>query len=353
MTYRYISPGFLLLLCLYSSQANADSSASAPRPPAVSAMVQTSTAKLNRMSDSMTVYGTVEYAPEQSRVLDVQGEGIINKVMVAAGQKVRKGDALLELTATVNAKTELENAQIAVKFARKDLQRLRDLRTRQLATNLDVQTAEETLAKAETAFSSAHKRQGGGNVRVLRAEMDGIVDQVNVRQGEIAAAGAPLIRLAKGDQLRVRLGVEAEDLSRLHDGLLVHIMPLHHGAQPSSGRIQQIYRQIDPKTRLAEIVVTLPSAPGLFPGAMVKGEIVLAQQTVLTVPRSAVLSRNGKNYVFLAKDMRATLRWVETGNDNGSNIEIRRGLNAGDVVVSLGNYELENGMALRVQEQHP
>lgn len=353
MTYRYISPGFLLLLCFCSSQGYADSSAAVPRPPAVSAMVQTSTAKLIRMTDSMTVYGTVEYAPEQSRVLDVQGEGIINKVMVAAGQKVRKGDVLLELTATVNAQTELENAQIAVKYARKDLQRLRDLRTRQLATNLDVQTAEETLAKAETAFSSAHKRQGGGNVRVLRAEMDGIVDQVNVRQGEMAAAGAPLIRLAKGDQLRVRLGVEAEDLSRLHEGLLVNIMPLHHGAQPSSGRIQQIYRQIDPKTRLAEIVVTLPSAPGLFPGAMVKGEIVLTQQTVLTVPRSAVLSRNGKNYVFLAKDMRATLRWVETGNDNDSNIEIRRGLNAGDVVVSLGNYELENGMVLRVQEQHP
>ena len=53
--------------------------------------------------------------------------------------------------------------------------------------------------------------------------------------------------------------------------------------------------------------------------------------------------------MFVAKNGRALLTWVENGRDDGSNVEIRRGLNAGDLVVTIGNYELEHGMQLRVQ----
>ena len=254
--------------------------------PAPSALVKVTTVNLTQITDSMTVYGTVEYAPEQSQVLNVQGDGIVHKVMVAAGQRVRKGDALVELSATANAHTESENARIAATFADKDVQRLKGLRARQLATNLEVQTAEETLARAQATLANVQKREGDAALRVLHAESDGVVDQVNVHQGEIAAAGTPLIRLVKGDQLRVLLGVEAEDLPRLHEGLPVNVAPLSPGARASKGRIQQIYRQIDPKTRLAEVVVGLPNAPGLLPGAVVRGEIILAQQTVLAVPET-------------------------------------------------------------------
>lgn len=333
------------LLCYNLSHAT-ESDSTAPPP---SAVVEVAAAKLTRMNDIMTVYGTVEYAPEQSQVLNVQGDGIVTKVMVAAGQRVSKGQALLELSVTANAHTEFENAQIAANFAEKDLQRFKGLRSRQLATNLEVQTAEETLARAQTALSNVLKREGNTPTRILHAESNGVIDQVNVHQGEIAAAGTPLIRLVKGDQLRVRLGVEAEDLPSLKEGLPVNVSPLNSGAHASKGRIQQIYLQIDPKTRLAEVVVGLPVAPGLLPGAVVRGEIILGQQSVLAVPRSAVLSRNGHSYVFVAKNGRALLTWVENGRDNRNSVEIRSGLNAGDLVVTMGNYELEHGMLLRVQ----
>ena len=356
MTYRPPASYLLAALCLCSSllchNLSQAAETAAPTPttaPPPSALVQIAAARPTQMNDSMMVYGTVEYAPEQSQVLSVQGDGIVSKVMVAAGQRVRKGEALLELAATANAHTESENARIAVSFADKDVQRLKGLRARQLATNLEVQTAEETLARAEATLANVQKREGDAALRVLRAESDGVVDQVNVHQGEIAAAGTPLIRLVKGDQLRVLLGVEAEDLPRLHESLPVNVAPLSPGARASKGRIQQIYRQIDPKTRLAQVVVSLPVAPGLLPGAVVRGEIILGQQSVLAVPRSAVLSRNGHSYVFVTKNSRAILTWVDTGRENADNVEIRRGLNAGDSVVTLGNYELEHGMQLRIQ----
>ena len=354
MTYRPVSLRLLTFfwLCnslfsnnlLYAAEPN-----SAISPP--SALVSVTKTKLMKVTNSMIAYGTVEYAPEQSQVLNVQGDGIVSKVMVAAGQRVRKGEALLELSVTANAHTEFENARIAVNFAAKDLERLKGLRVRQLATNLEVQTAEETLARAQATLANVLKREGDSALRILHAESDGVVDQVTVHHGEIAVAGSPLIRLVKGDQLRVLLGVEAEDLPLMHEGLQVDVSPLNQDARPSKGHIQQIYRQIDPKTRLAEVVVGLPVAPGLLAGAVVKGEIILGKQTVLTIPRSAVLSRDGHNYVFIARNSRAILKWVNTGQENGDNVEIRHGLTVGDDVVTLGNYELEHGMLLRVQGQ--
>ena len=213
MTYRQVSLRLLTFFWLCNSFLS-HSLLYAAEPTAVisspSALVRVAKAKLMHTTKSMTGYGTVEYAPEQSQVLNVQGDGIVSKVMVAAGQRVRKGEALLELSSTANAHTEFENARIAVNFATKDLDRLKGLRARQLATNLEVQTAEETLARAQVTLANVQKREGGSALRILRAESYGVVDQVNVHQGEIAVAGSPLIRLVKGDQLRERWPVKTE-----------------------------------------------------------------------------------------------------------------------------------------------
>lgn len=340
-------PGLLSVLLFAACCAKAEEK---PEAVPASAAVEVRPARLVAMTETLIAYGTVEYAPEQSQTVKVQGDGLVTKVLVAAGQRVHRGDLLVELTATANARTELENAQITVTFARKDRKRLRDLRARQLATNAEVQVAEEHLAKAEATLANVRKRQGATTTRVPRATMDGVVDVVNVQQGEIAAAGTPLLRLAKGDRLRVRLGVEAEDLDQVREGQEVRVAPLYAGSKVIKGQVRQIYRQIDPKTRLAEVVVPLPAAPTFLPGSMVRGEIILSQRPeVLAVPRAAVLSREGRPYVFVAQDGRAARRWVEIGQDDGEQVEIRQGLEPGEPVVSLGNYVLEDGMALRIQ----
>ena len=307
--------------------------------------------RVEDLRETLTAYGTVEYSPDQAEVLDVQGEGLVSRVRVAAGQRVRRGEVLLELGATANGATELEHARIAATFARKDFERLKDLRGRQLATNAEVQTAEENLAKAESALANARQRLGDGQRRELRAGIDGFVEAVHVHVGDIAAPGAPLLSLARGDRLRVRLGIEPEDLPRVREGQKVVVTALHPDARPVEGRVLHVYYQVDPKTRLAVAVVPLGAAPDLLPGAVVRGELIVEERPrVLTVPRQAVLFREGKTYLFVAKGDHARMRWVEIGRDDGQRVEIRAGLSAGEAVVVTGNYELQDGMALRTEE---
>lgn len=315
---------------------------------APSVLVQSAAVRLMPMKQSLTAYGTVEYAPEHSRVEDLQGEGVVKEVLVSVGQLVHAGDPLLRLLPTANASIEIERGRLDLVFARKTLDRLTELRGRQLATNAEVQAAEETLGKSQAVLTELKKRYLGEKGLLLRAGTDGVVEAVLVREGQIAVSGAPLLRLADGNRLRIRLGVEPEDVQRVRIGQEVQIRPMYPGAKPVVGRIGEVFRQVNPQTRLAEIIVPLPVVDGILPGVMVRGDIFTrAESRVPAVPRSGVLYEGDKGYVFVVEQGVARRRFVDVGQDDGYFVEIRKGLKVGETVVTLGNYELADGTAVR------
>lgn len=311
-------------------------------------LVQTARVRLMPVRTTVAGYGAVEFAPEYGQVLDVQGEGVVKRVLVSAGQRVRTGEPLLELMPTANASVEIERARIDLAFAEKSLTRVTELRRRELATNAEVQAAEEARDKARAVLSELRKRYVGNRGKVLRADRDGVVEAVFVRQGQIAASGAPLLRLADESRLRVRLGVEPADLSRIRVGQRVRVRLLYSGAAPVQSRIRQIFAQVNPKTRLAEVVVPLADGRGFLPGAAVRGEILVrTQDRVPTVPRSAVLYEGGRPYVFVVEHGRARRRFVAVAPEGERTVAIRKGLKSGETVVIVGNYELRDGMGVR------
>ena len=84
-----------------------------------------------------------------------------------------------------------------------------------------------------------------------------------------------------------------------------------------------------------------------MPGSAVTGEIVLKRAESVAVPRSAVLHDDQGDYVFIVKDGVAHRADIQAGIDDGSWIAVDKGVQAGDRVVTLGNYELQDGMAVR------
>lgn len=332
-----------------------DSSASGPKSaqsnqaqPAVP--VSTEAAQTTSLSHLLETYGTVEFSPEGSRVQSIPADGRVVAVNVTAGQAVDSGTLLLSLEPTANARLEVDKAKIDVDFARQEAQRQRSLREQGLATNADVTASDKTLAVAEATRANVERRHVGGEERMVRATMDGVVEAVSVKAGQVVAAGTELIRIADARRIRARLGIEQDDLGLVHAGEAVDLELLNVDGKHFSGRIERLDRQVDPKTRRADAIVPLRAAPGLLPGAMVRGRITVATHpNALVVPRSAVLYYQGKPYLFVADQGRAHLRWVETGIDNGKLVEIRQALQPGEQVVTVGNAELKDGVAVRVE----
>lgn len=322
---------------------------SPPTGAAPSAAVTLAPASVRIFTETLLAYGVIDPDPDQVTTVSLPHAGLIDRVWVRPGQRLSRGDRLLELVTAPEARMQYLQAQSGLAYARQNLERARRLYREQLATRSDLDAARRDLANARAALQALQQRAQDLRTMTLTAPRDGIVIRVDLTQGQQAAAGAGALLIADPNRLVARLGVEAEDLVRLRVGTEVTIHPVFTPAWEIKTRIREIHAMIDPATRLVEVLVPIPASQSerLILGSQVVGRIRLASRTALAVPRSAVLRDDGGAYVFTVSNGKARKTKVETGLEERDWVEIRAGLAAGAQVVTLGNYELRDGMTVR------
>ena len=153
------------------------------------------------------------------------------------------------------------------------------------------------------------------------------------------------------NRLEVRLGVEPEDINRVTPNQPVSLTRVNVPAAPAvTGHIRKISYGVDPATRLVDVFVTLPATADFLLDESISGEITVASVQGLIVPHSAVLPEGQGYSLFTIEDNRAVKHLVQVGLRNDKEVEIKDAdLQAGEPVVVLGNYELKDGMAVKVE----
>lgn len=321
----------------------------APQAQGPIAQVQVETLTPGDISEQLEVYGTVEYPPRAQSTISATSVSVVEQILVANGQGVRRGQPLIRIRPSATALQELSSATNDAAAARVELARVQRMFAQHLATNADLTLARQAFANTQAALASANSRIGGSNARVLHADRDTTVIDIAVARGDIVAADAPLLRLASTGEVMVRLGVEPADVAVLRIGLPVDISPVYDPRLILQGTISQVMEQVDAQTRLLQATVALPRADGLLPGSTVRGAIQLRQRRgVLTVARAAVLFDGDKPFAFVVDQGKARRTALKTGIDNGQRIEVLKGMRAGEQVVVSGNYELEDGMPVTI-----
>ena len=314
--------------------------------PAVSALVQTVPLRHMTLATRVDGYGTVEPNPTATENLNLPRAGQVIRVLVNQGQAVKQGQPLLELGADPVGLLAYRQAKSALAFARQDLERVRQLRQRQLATVAQVDAAKKTLQDARQALQTQIALGDGDHSSVLKAPFAGVVMSLAVAQGDRIQAGTNLLQLSRTGSLQVPLGIEPGDSGQLKAGMPVKLVSVFNPSQTVTGTLAQLGGQVDPQTQLVLVTVRFNGGPFL-PGSRVRGEIDVAGHQALAVPRSAVLRDDAGAYLFQIIGHKARRVDVNTGVDDGDWIEVSGSGLADAPVVSVGNYELEDGMAVR------
>lgn len=315
-----------------------------------SALVKTTLLKNHDLRQVLTAYGEVRADPDTQTSISVSRGGLIGKVLVRLGERVAAGTPLIELETAPAAHMAYQQAQAAVDYAKRDLSRLQRLYSEQLATNDQVSAARKALDDA-TAQLRAQTKVGAAQSReILRAPFDGVVTKLLVTQGNRVQADTTALIMARADALMVPLGIEPEDAPLVKAGMAVTLSSLFGPGLVRHGVVERVHAMIDPATRLVDVVVRVGKSPtsDLVLGMRVKGEITLARQTAMAVPRSAILRDDSGAYLYIVRDGHAHRVKVKTGITENELIAVSGNLKLGDQVVTLGNYELEDGMAVRV-----
>jgi membrane fusion protein, multidrug efflux system len=314
-----------------------------------SVLIQQTKVAQRKVSDRLTAFGQVQADPDTVQTIALMHDALISRVAVRPGQRVKDGETLLQVATSPGAHMEYLKARAAVDYAQGELVRQQRLLTEQLATNAQVEAAENALQDARASLQALEAQGQNKAIVKVSAPASGIITQLRAKQGERLQAGAALLEMAIGNRLVAVLGVEPEDIRLLEPGTLVTIRSVFVPDFKADSQLREIHAIINPATHLVDALVPIPAdqTDHLVLGSHLIADIQLNVHTGITVPRSAVLQDEQGTYVFRVVGGKAQRVAVTTGLENDRWFEITSGLRLDEAVVIVGNYELKDGMPVR------
>lgn len=176
---------------------------------------------------------------------------------------------------------------------------------------------------------------------IIRSPVSGFVVEKNVLQGERVMAGTAIYKIADLSSVWMDGEVYEQDLPLIRLGQRAEAELQAIPGAKFTGTVTYIYPTLNPDTRTVRVRVQLSNVnhqlkPGMFATLRL---FATAGRSVLTVPRSAVLSTGARNLVFVKRaDGMLEPRAVEIGGASNDRIEILRGLAGGDTVVTSATF---------------
>ncbi len=314
--------------------------------------VQVAKVERKTITEKVIAYGSVVAQPGKTHSVSIAFETRVRHILVAPGQFVPKDDPLVEIELSPGAQVQFQQARNAAEAARKEFKQTQERFNLKLATNQELSAAEKTARDAEAQLTALQHAGAGGDNRI-HSDTSGVIAKVDVQDGQIVPPGGPLVEIVAENEIEVKLGVEAEDLSAAQAGAPITIVPVNDPtATKVEGTVRLVTRRIDPTTRLVDVYVALPEGTKLLLDGYVRGEIQRTEKDVVVVPRSAVLPNESREFeVFTVANNRAVKHTVKIGAEKPQEMQvIADDLHEGDSVVTMGNYELEDGMAVEIKK---
>lgn len=309
-------------------------------------------------------------------------DGRIMQVLVRVGDRVDKGQVLARMFSHDvhesramyrRAVAEFNRLQSNLEYARRQRDRLRRLFEMKAASQEQVETAENELRNAETALRAAeievsrtrqhlvefleipvegaeHKEPGAAalsddDLIPIRAPAAGVVISRLVTAGSVVQPSSELFVISDLSSIWVIAAVQEEYLPRVRPGMMARVSVQAYPDRPFHGRVLRVDEKLDPETRTVQAIIEIDNRGGLLKPEMY-GVVELesgASDEGLYVLQSAIQDLNGQPTVFVETARgRFEPRPVETGRSIDRLIEIRRGLRAGERVVTEGGFVLKS-----------
>ncbi|PMS19661.1 hypothetical protein C0Z18_12480 [Trinickia dabaoshanensis] len=334
-----------MAIALWSSYACAQPDAGEP-----SVLVTQVALRQGSLPSTVQAYGFVQPSKAASRTVMATASAMVQAVYVREGEEIAAGAPMLRLAPAPQTAAAFAQAQSALRVARQLAARTQQMFAQHLATAQQLADAQKSEADA-TANLAALKAQGAGGAQVLRAPFRAVVMHLSASPGMLAAEGASLLELASPEKTILKVGVAPAQAMLVSAGNTARVTAVGE-AQSWSGTVVQRGSMIDPSTGLVPVEIALP--PGRFlPGEAAGAAITVGETQGYVVPHAAILvDDHGEPYVVQSKNMKARKVKVNVVGMQADKDVIRgSGLNPGEPLVLSGNYQLDDGMRMRVATQ--
>lgn len=298
-----------------------------------------------------SVYASGQFTTDDETMLSFKTGGVISKIYVKEGDRIRKGQILAKLDLT-EISAQVNQAQIAMEKATRDYQRAQNLYKDSVATLEQLQNAGTGLEMARQQLAAARFNLSFSEIR---AASDGVIMKKIANEGQIVGSGTPVVQTSSKGKADWILKVAVSDRewaqTAIHDKAVVNIQAL--GIDKLDGYVFAKAENIDPQTGSFTLDIKLKSAQRLniASGMFGKAEVFLSQKKHLwKIPYDALLDGNaGQGFVFVTNDNKKAVKVpVQIENIERDHVLINDGLLGYNNLVVAGSAYLSDQSDIQV-----
>lgn len=313
--------------------------------------------------------GTIFPARESKIGSKISGK--IEKIYADEGDMVQKGQPLVKLDQTdliitqKQAEGNLRTAEARAEQARLNLEKIKKewIRLSRLHQKGVISQQQYDDINMNYRIAQTQLKLVNGEVQQARITLDmakqqllnsvtlspfsGVVVKKFVNEGEMISImpPVPLFWIMNIEYVKVEVEVPEIEITTIKVGQRARIRGDSFPNRVFEGRVSVINPLVDPTSRTFRVKIDIANPRYILKAGMfARVQIVVDEHKgVLLVPRDALLTRDGKQNVFVAENPYAIMRPVEVGLTNDLHVEITSGVNEGEMVVVKGGYGLEDG----------
>jgi RND family efflux transporter MFP subunit len=299
----------------------------------------------------------------QSTTIQPQVEGFVRQILVKSGDRVRAGQALVQIDpdrqqATV---TTIESQRAAresdLVLAQQQLARTQQLFTAGAISRAELEQAEAAQRNAQAQLTAVQSQIRETQVQLgyyrVTAPAAGVIGNIPVRAGDRVTPSTVITTIDQGTGLEAYVNVPLERSADVREGLTVELLD-GAGKVIASNPITFVAPRADEATQsvLAKATLRQPP-PGLRVLQYVRARVIWGLKPALTVPVVAVSRLAGQHFVFVADTAgQATVarqKPISVGAIVGDDYVITGGLKAGDRVIVSNTQKIGDGLPVNVR----
>jgi membrane fusion protein (multidrug efflux system) len=306
--------------------------------------VEAAKVSLQPMPQSITAVGSLR--SDESITLRPEVAGRISEILFQEGQRVARGATLIRLDPSVN-RAEVEQSRANLTLAKSKYDRAVDLAKSNFISGQARDEAENNLRVAEAGLQLVEARLAKME---LKAPFAGIIGLRVVSVGDYAKEGSDIVNLEAIDPLKVDFRIPEIYLKQIQVGQTLHVSLDAIPGKTFDGKVYAVNPLIDAAGRAIVIraIVRNPDT-SLRPGMFTRVRLFTRElQDSLAVPEQAIVPQGDEHFVFKIADGRAVRVKVEVGQRRDGKVEIVKGLEPTDMVVTAGHLKIRDGVPVTI-----
>jgi len=320
-----------------------------PKPKPMGLPVKAAPVRIGTVTHDVTAVGSL--LANESVMIRPEVAGRVVAIHFNEGQAVAAGAQLVALDAA-EVQAQLDASRADARLTQQRAERAAELFKKNFISQQALEDAREAHKKA-TAQRQEHEARASKTE--IRAPFAGIVGLRQVSAGAYLKAGEDIVRLDKIDVMKLDFRVPEGYLGKIRRDQPVAVRVDAFPGEQFPGRVYAVETAVDERTRTVLLRGRVENRGArLRPGMFARVTLELgANAKAALIPEQAIVPRGDRNFVFRVVDGKAALTEVALGARTPGQVEIVKGLKAGELVVTDGQIKLQDGVPVSVLTEKP